>query len=75
MPCICYGAVSGDEAFDDLKKRYPDHFEAIMTALMKAEFLIRSAPYSDECFKENWQKKWVKCFEHLVCGCPEKKEI
>ena len=72
MPCICYGAVSGDEAFDEYLKSN----EGIVTllALEGVANRIKSAKLPIEC--ADWQviefrQMFVKALMHKLVGCDE----
>lgn len=71
MPCICYGAVSGDEELDRFLKT-PEGVDA-MQCLLIAAALIKKHRVCAECFYQDFEKSFVKCFEHLLLGCPEKE--
>lgn len=72
MPCICHGAISGKEMFDEEKRLNPENWNRILEHLKCASSLIRKTPINAECMDYNWLGIWKECFSHLLHDCPEK---
>jgi hypothetical protein len=74
MPCICYGAVSGEEEYDDFIKS--EKGQRAMEHIIKAASLIMSHNISDEAMHNinntEFRQMFVKCFLHMMIGCDEK---
>lgn len=71
MPCICYGAISGDEEFDTFLKS--DKGKEVMELLTQASTIIKSHKISEECnFSDiEFRQMFVKCLLHMLVGCDE----
>ena len=71
MPCICYGAISGDEEFDTFLKS--EKGQQVMEHITKAASIIMSHKISLECDLNNieFRQMFVKCFLHMMIGCDE----
>jgi len=69
MPCICYGAVSGNEMFDTIlkSKEGQETFEDIK----KLANRIKNHEIHEECMDIEYRQTWVKCLLHLLIGCTE----
>lgn len=73
MPCFCYGAVTGEEAFDEFIKTQEGRqtLQAIQTAVQ----LIKEAKIPSECMPHQiieFRQMFVKGFLHMLVGCDEK---
>jgi|HubBroStandDraft_2_1064218.scaffolds.fasta_scaffold1216496_2 hypothetical protein len=71
MPCICYGAVSGKEEYDNFL--VSEKGKKTMDHLTKAASLIMSHNINVECDLNNieFRQMFVKCFLHIMVGCDE----
>jgi hypothetical protein len=70
MPCICHGAVSGDEMLDKLIKT-PEYKKA--NALLKeAASIIHHIPIDMECYPTSFYDAWCTAFRHHLRGCNER---
>ena len=71
MPCICYGAVSGDEEFDTFLKS--EKGQEVMNCLTQARDNIKSHRICEECSLNQieFRQMFVKCFLHMLVGCDE----
>ncbi len=71
MPCICYGAISGDEEFDTFLKS--EKGKEVMEHLIKASSIIMSHKIHIECDLRDieFRQMFVKCFLHMLIGCDE----
>lgn len=73
MPCICYGAVSGKEEYDDFINS--EKGQQTMGHIIKAASLIMSHNISDEAMHNinniEFRQMFVKCFLHMMIGCDE----
>lgn len=70
MPCICYGAVSGREEFDNFIKS--EEGKKTLELLKESAGKIKSFDLHPECFAREFHEVWIKCFVHLLEGCSEK---
>lgn len=72
MPCICYGAVSGQEEFDSFLQS--EKGQETMRSITRAASLIMSHRISDECTMNDieFRQIFVKAFLHMMVGCDEK---
>ena len=72
MPCICYGAKSGKEEYDEYLNS--EKGKQTMECLIKASSLIMSHKIDRECDINNieFRQMFVKCFLHMMIGCDEK---
>lgn len=71
MPCICYGAISGEEEFDTFLKS--EKGKEVMEHIIKASSIIMSHNISLQCNLNNieFRQMFVKCFLHMMVGCDE----
>jgi hypothetical protein len=71
MPCICYGAISGKEEYDNFISS--EKGKETMENLTKAASLIMSHKINKECDLNNieFRQMFVKCFMHMMVGCDE----
>ncbi len=71
MPCICYGAISGDEEFDSFLQS--DAGKQVMEHLSIASMIIKSHKISFECDMNTieFRQMFVKCLLHMLVGCDE----
>lgn len=69
MPCICYGAVSGDEEYDKFIKS--EMGQEVMRNLKNAAALIKSADIHEECMPMEFRQMFVKALLHMLIGCDE----
>lgn len=72
MPCICHGAVSGDEAFDDYLKS--NEGKVTMMMLEGIAMRIRNAGLPVECLPYQhieFRNMFVKALLHMLVGCDE----
>jgi hypothetical protein len=76
MPCICYGAVSGKEEYDNFIKS--EKGQQTMEHIIKAASLIMSHNISDEAYHNinniQFRQMFVKCFLHMMIGCDENQQ-
>jgi hypothetical protein len=72
MPCICYGAITGKEQFDEHLKS--DEGKATLLALEEVSNRIKKVRIHQECMSHEWHAIWVEALMHYLCGCPEKKD-
>lgn len=73
MPCICHGAISGNEEFDRMKKEFPRTWNEVLKNLRDAAILINTFPLQVECDESNFHIVWMEAFAHMLQGCPENK--
>jgi hypothetical protein len=75
MPCICYGAVSGEEEFD--KFLSSEKGKETMDHIIKAASLVMSHNISPACDLSNieFRQMFVKCFLHMMIGCDERGKL
>jgi len=72
MPCICYGATSGKEDYDDFLAS--DKGKEAMEHIRKAASIIMSHEMSREVIDMSiieFRQMFVKCFLHMMVGCDE----
>ena len=71
MPCICYGAVSGDEEFDTFLKS--EKGQDVMEHLTNAATIIKSHKISEEYMMRDidFRQMFVKALLHMLVGCDE----
>ena len=73
MPCICWGAISGEEEFDDFLKSEMGHI--VMESLKMTAQLIKDHKFSTECTYDyqhmEFRQMFVKAFLHMLVGCDE----
>lgn len=71
MPCICYGAISGDEEFDTFLKSQKG--KDVMDHLSRASLIIKSHKISIECGLHDveFRQMFFKAFMHMLVGCDE----
>jgi len=74
MPCLCYGAISGKEEIDRIKKDDPARWKEIRFALKNAAALIKYVKIDQECYEKDWMQAWEVAFNHMLHGCTEKEE-
>jgi heme-binding NEAT domain protein len=72
MPCVCYGAVSGNEELD--KFRETEDGKEVYRDILHAAFLIKNASIDIECERNEFNSAWIKCFDHMLNGCDEDKQ-
>jgi len=73
MPCFCYGAVTGQEAFDDFVKT--ENGKKTLQAIETVVVLIKTADLPSECMPYQiieFRQMFVKGFMHMLVGCDEK---
>lgn len=73
MPCICYGAVSGYEAFDEYLNS--NEGKLTMLAIEGLADRIKRHKLPSECmpYQEiEFRQMFVKAFLHMLVGCDEK---
>mgnify|MGYP003390593917 len=70
MPCICHGAVSGDEELD--KFLSSEKGKNIHARLKEIAGEINQESISAECFRLHFNLSWAQCFAHMLQGCDEK---
>lgn len=70
MPCICHGAISGDEELDDFLKS--DKGKDVHLRLKTIAKELNDQRISAECWREEFNASWIKCFDHMLNGCDEK---
>ncbi len=71
MPCICYGAVSGNEDLNRFMKT--EIGETVMTMLKSSAMLIKHFSVHEECYREDFYSAFILAFDHMLNGCNEKK--
>lgn len=73
MPCICYGAKSGKEEYDDFISS--DKGKEALEYIIKAASIIMSHNIDRECDMNHieFRQMFVKCFLHMMVGCDEKE--
>lgn len=72
MPCICYGAISGKEEYDEFLAS-PQGKE-VMENIINAASIIKSHSMPMEVIDISiveFRQMFVKCFMHLMVGCDE----
>lgn len=71
MPCICYGAISGKEEYDNFLAS--DKGKEVMEHIIKAASIIMAHNISVECDLNNieFRQMFVKFFLHMMVGCDE----
>lgn len=72
MPCICYGAMSGQEDYDRFIKSTKG--QEVMDHIVKAASIIMSHQLDREVEDMNiieFRQMFVKCFLHMMVGCDE----
>jgi len=71
MPCICYGAKSEKEEYDEFLAN--DKGKEVMEHLSKAASKIMSHNIDRECTLSDieFRQMFVKCFLHMMIGCDE----
>lgn len=69
MPCICYGAVSGDEQLD--KHLQTENGRETLLCLRAIASQIKLANIDIECDRREFNRAFVTMFSHLLNGCPE----
>ncbi len=71
MPCICYGAISGKEEYDNFLAS--DKGKQVMEHMTKASSIIMAHNIHVECDLNNieFRQMFVKCFLHMMVGCDE----
>ena len=74
MPCICYGAMSGEDAYDHFLKS--DAGQTAMNNLKMAAILIKKYDLPLEAIHRTndieFRHIFVKAFMHMLIGCDEK---
>lgn len=71
MPCICYGAKSGKEEYDQFIASQKG--QEVIEYLTKAASIIMSHRLDLECKVNHieFRQMFVKCFLHMMVGCDE----
>lgn len=72
MPCICYGAISGKEEYDEFLSS--EKGKETMSHIKKAASIIMAHRLSDEVIDIStieFRQMFVKCFLHIMVGCDE----
>lgn len=76
MPCICYGAMSGEDAYDEFLKS--ESGKEAMGYIIKAASIIMCHNLPAEaiqyCSPIEFRQMFVKCFLHLMIGCDEESK-
>ena len=73
MPCICYGAMSGQDAYD--KFIQSEKGKEVMEHIIKAASIIMAHQIPLEAIDNintiEFRQIFVKCFLHMMVGCDE----
>ena len=69
MPCICWGAVSGQEAFDEFL--LSENGQETMRHLAAAKHLLLTHQLPQECYRSEFNDVFIKAFGHLLNGCDD----
>ncbi len=73
MPCICYGAISGQQEYDNFIKS--EKGKQVMEHMIKCASLIMSHNIHEEAMHNinnfEFRQMFVKCFLHMMVGCDE----
>lgn len=73
MPCICYGAMSGKDAYDEFIRS--EKGKETMEYLTKAAAILRKHRLPLEtihrCNDIEFRQMFVKAFLHMLVGCDE----
>lgn len=73
MPCICYGAMSGQDAYDEFIKS--EKGKETLDHITKAASIIMSHSLPLEAIHNvndiEFRQMFVKCFLHMMVGCDE----
>ena len=74
MPCICYGAKSGKEEYDDFIAS--DKGQEVMQNMSRCASIIMSHNIDRECDLNDieFRQMFAKCFLHMMIGCDEENE-
>lgn len=67
MPCICHGAVSGDEMLDKIVGT--PEFKKANKLLKEAAMVIQNTPIDRECYSTSFYDAWIQAFRHHLRGC------
>lgn len=71
MPCICYGAISGEEEMDRFLES--KNGKDVMEHLTNAALIIKTHKISTQCNLRDseFRQMFVKAFLHMLIGCDE----
>ena len=73
MPCICYGAMSGQDAYDEFIQS--DKGKEALGYIIKASSIIMAHNLPLEAIHNvnhiEFRQMFVKCFLHMMIGCDE----
>jgi len=73
MPCICYGAMSGQDAYDEFIKS--EKGKEVLDHIIKAASIIMSHQLPREAIHNicdiEFRQMFVMCFLHMMVGCDE----
>ena len=72
MPCICYGAKSGVEEYDEFIAS--EKGQEVMKHIVKAASIIMAHQMDREVIDMSimdFRQMFVKCFLHMMIGCDE----
>jgi len=69
MPCICWGALSGEQAYDAFLNTREG--QDVMKHLKAAAFIIKNTDISYECKTVEFKKLFVTALHHMLVGCDE----
>lgn len=74
MPCICYGAMSGKDAYDEFIRS--EKGKETWDHLLKAAAIIMSHHLPDEAIHNvnniSFRTMFATAFLHMMVGCDEK---
>jgi hypothetical protein len=77
MPCICYGAMSGQDEYDEFIKS--EKGQQTVEHIIKAASLIMSHNISQEVIQNinnfEFRQMFVKCFLHMMVGGDEEEKV
>lgn len=73
MPCICYGAMSGKDAYDEFissekGKECLDYIVKAASIIMAHELPLEAIHRVSQI---EFRQMFVKCFLHMMVGCDE----
>lgn len=73
MPCICDGAISGNEFLKSTdKKRIDDINEKLREVSHLIKKLDEERP--EDCYQQHHYEQWFEAFFHHLYGCPENRD-
>lgn len=70
MPCICHGAITGDDFLDSIINT--PEFKKVNKMLKEAASSINAIAIPMETYVQSYHDAWMHAFKHHLRGCDGK---